>query len=127
MAFGSVNNTRRFHKSSCNPMIAEVCANPAIKNKVVLNIGDALNAIFEGGPFLKNYRNRWMEKSIFFGTDMVAMDAVGFDIIEKKRKEKRLPSLWSKHYKPYHIKTCGQKGIGEYRLSKIKHEVLNLG
>lgn len=127
LAFGAVNNTRRFHASSCNPMIAEVCSLPEIKNKTVLNIGDGLNAIFEGGPFLKSPRNRWMEKSIFFGTDMVAMDAVGLDIIEKKRKEKNLPSLWIKHYKPYHIKTAGLKGLGEHELSKIKHEFINLG
>jgi uncharacterized protein (DUF362 family) len=127
MAFGVVNNTRRFHASSCNPMIAEVCSHPVVKNKLVLNIGDALSAIYEGGPFLKNYRNKWMEKSIIFSTDMVAMDRVGLEIIEKKRKEKGLPSLWTKYYKPLHIKTSGLKGLGEHRLSKINHDILKLG
>jgi len=125
LAFGVVNNTRRFHALACDPMIADVCSHAVVKSKVVLNIGDALISIYEGGPFLYNRRNRWMEKSVFFGTDMVAMDSIGLNIIEKKRKEQGLPSLWTKRDKPVHLKTSFDRGIGEYRLEKITHDIIN--
>ena len=55
-------------------------------DKVVLNIVDGLRGCFDGGPganpqFLFNYN------TMLIGTDPVAVDRIGYDIVIKKRME----------------------------------------
>jgi hypothetical protein len=84
LAFGSVSNTGRLHEKLWNDTCAEVCAFAPIRDKVVLNITDALRGCFNGGPganpqFICNY-NR-----LLISTDPVAIDRIGYDIIAEKR------------------------------------------
>jgi hypothetical protein len=47
---------------------------------------DGLIGVYEGGPGSWNYTwGTWRRKSLFFATDPVAMDHVGWDIIDAKR------------------------------------------
>lgn len=86
LAYGSITNTARLHKiwhESC----AYVCAFPPIRDKVVLNIADGLIGCFDGGPsakpqFICNYN------MLIVGSDPVAVDRVGHDVIIAKRIEK---------------------------------------
>ncbi len=89
LAFGSVSNTGRLHEKLWNETCAEVCAFSPLRDKVVLNICDALRGCFNGGPganpqFICNY-NRLLVSS-----DPVAMDRIGYDIIAAKRIEEGL-------------------------------------
>ena len=84
LAFGSVSNTGRLHTKLWNDTCAEVCAFSPLRDKVVLNICDALRGCFNGGPaanpqFICNYN------SILVSSDPVAMDRIGYDIIAEKR------------------------------------------
>ena len=84
LAFGSVSNTGRLHTKLWNDTCAEVCAFAPLRDKVVLNICDALRGCFNGGPaanpqFICNYN------SILISSDPVAMDRIGYDIIAEKR------------------------------------------
>ncbi|MBS2209788.1 DUF362 domain-containing protein [Carboxylicivirga mesophila] len=84
LAYGSISNTGRLHKQLWSDTCAEVCAFPPIRDKVVLNIIDGLKGCFNGGPaanpqFICNYY------TIMAGTDPVAIDRIGHDIIVKKR------------------------------------------
>ncbi len=86
LAYGSITNTARLHKiwhESC----AYVCAFPPVRDKVVLNIADGLIGCFDGGPsakpqFICNYN------MLIVGSDPVAVDRVGHDVIIAKRIEK---------------------------------------
>jgi hypothetical protein len=86
LAYGSITNTARLHKiwhESC----AYVCAFPPVRDKVVLNIADGLIGCFDGGPsakpqFICNYN------MLIVGSDPVAVDRVGHDVIIAKRLEK---------------------------------------
>ncbi len=84
LAFGSVSNTGRLHTQLWNETCAEVCAFAPVRDKVVLNISDALRGCFNGGPaanpqFICNYN------SLLVSSDPVAMDRIGYDIIAAKR------------------------------------------
>lgn len=119
IAFGVVNNTARFHPSPyfCDPATAEVYAHPAVKDKVRLHILDALQASFADGPVDMKPRTIWKEERLFFGTDPVAIDRIGLDIIDKKRKEN---NYMPESHKAKHITTAGKKGLGIYDKNNIE-------
>jgi hypothetical protein len=84
LAFGSITNTGRLHKQLWHETCAEVCAFPPLRDKVVLNIVDGIKGCFNGGPaanpqFFTNY------KTILIGSDAVAVDRIGYDIVINKR------------------------------------------
>ncbi len=86
LAYGAITNTGRLHKPLWSETSAEVCAFPPIRDKLVLNIVDGLRGCYEGGPganpqFIYNY------KTMLIGTDPVAVDRVGYDIVIAKRME----------------------------------------
>jgi len=89
LAYGVVSNTSRLHKQLWHDTSAEVCAFPPVRDKVVLNIVDGIKGCFNGGPgadpkFFTNYY------SVLVGTDPVAVDRIGYDIVIKKRIEEKL-------------------------------------
>ena len=54
----------------------------------MLHICDGIVGVYEGGPGCWNRTwGAWQRKSLFFATDPVAMDHVGWDIIDAKRAE----------------------------------------
>lgn len=86
LAFGSISNTARLHKELWHETCAYVCAFPPLRDKVVLNIVDALKGCFDGGPeanpqFICQYN------ALLVGSDAVAVDSVGFDMVLAKRIE----------------------------------------
>lgn len=89
LAYGSISNTGRLHKQLWSETCAEVCAFPPLRDKVVLNIVDGIKGCYNGGPaanpqFITEY------KTILMGTDPVAVDRIGYDIILKKRIEENI-------------------------------------
>jgi len=84
LAFGSVSNTGRLHAKLWNETCAQVCAFAPVRDKVVLNIVDGIKGCFNGGPganpqFFCDYN------AIITGTDPVAVDRIGYDIVLAKR------------------------------------------
>jgi len=84
LAFGSVSNTGRLHAQLWNDTCAQVCAFAPIRDKVVLNIVDGIKGCFNGGPganpqFFCDYN------TIIAGSDPVAVDRIGYEIVLAKR------------------------------------------
>ena len=84
LSYGSLSNTSRLHKIWAKS-VAEPCAMPPIRDKVVLNIADGLRACYEGGPAADKPQYFWDANLLMFGTDPVAVDQVGHDIIVRQR------------------------------------------
>ena len=89
LAYGSITNTGRLHKQLWAETCAEVCAFPPLRDKVVLNIADGLKGCFNGGPganpqFFADF------KTVLIGTDPVAVDRIGYEIITKKRIDEKI-------------------------------------
>jgi len=84
LAFGAISNTMRLHQNLWHDTCAEVCAFPPLRDKVVLNIVDAMIGCFDGGPaanpqFICRY------DTLLAGTDPVAVDRIAYDIVLQKR------------------------------------------
>jgi uncharacterized protein (DUF362 family) len=84
LAYGSVSNTGRLHAKLWSETCAQVCAFAPLRDKVVLNIVDGIKGCFNGGPganpqFFCDYQ------TIITGTDPVAVDRIGYDIVLAKR------------------------------------------
>jgi hypothetical protein len=89
LAYGSITNTGRLHKQLWAETCAEVPAFPPLRDKVVLNIVDGIRGCYQGGPgadqqYICNFN------TLLVGTDPVAVDRIGYDIVIKKRIEQKI-------------------------------------
>ena len=133
LAYGISNNNSRFHKPAhIGPFIADFCAQPLVRKKVVLHLIDGLEGCYDRGPVPDSPRVLFSPKKIWLGTDPVALDAVGFRVIDAKRKEKGLPALkesegyWSGPRPVDHIELAAKKGGGTSDFDRIKIEKICL-
>lgn len=103
--FGAIHNPNKFHLNVGDPYIADVFSYPSIKNKVRLTICDATTAQYEGGPsFMPHWR--WNYSGLIIGTDPVALDYTGWQIIETERTKRGLKSLKEVGREPTYIATA---------------------
>ena len=117
LAFGSVDNTRRFHPSPLHgdPAIAEVFGHEILRDKVVLNIVDGLLASFDGGP-IYNAEGEWKYGGISVSRDPVALDQILLQSVGEKREEMDLPSITRLSN---HIRSAWRAGIGTNDLDEM--------
>jgi uncharacterized protein (DUF362 family) len=101
MSHGMNNNVARSHvgtlyrpggltstPNQCGTFIPTAVAQEPIRKKATLHILDGLIGVYEGGPGSWNATwATWRRQSLLFATDPVAMDVVGWDIIDTKRAQ----------------------------------------
>lgn len=161
MSHGLVNNVCRSHivtnnnrllrgatLNSCGNFIPSMVSLPPTRKKAVLQILDGLVGTYEGGPgnWNKSFAT-WQHKSLFFATDPVALDHIGWEIIDAKRAEEGWPGVASmglsastgvKEFggkpfpeqfhirQPEHIPLAATLGLGVFEREKIKHQRIDL-
>ena len=118
LAYGVVSNTSRLHKNLLAETTAEVCAFPPVRDKLVLNIVDGLRGCFNGGPganpqFIINYN------TLLIGTDPVAVDSVGYDIVIKRRIKEGIQKEDSPKGRKF-LDLAADLKLGEADLEKIQ-------
>ena len=91
LSYGSLSNTSRLHKLWMQS-VAEPCAFPVLRDKVVLNVVDGLQACYDGGPGA-NPKFIYDSRVMLFGTDPVAVDAVAHDFIVRERMARGVQQL----------------------------------
>ncbi|TKJ40461.1 hypothetical protein CEE37_09100 [candidate division LCP-89 bacterium B3_LCP] len=116
--FGAIHNPNKYHPNRGDPYVADLYSHPDIGGKVRMTIVDALEVQPEGGP---PYQPEWVEKygGLLTGNDPVALDRVGWDIIEKRRNQRGLPSLKEANREPTYIHTAADLNLGVDDLSAI--------
>ena len=166
LSHGSVNNVARSHITSfkpesgyyhgvtinqCGEFIPAAVSLPPIRQKAVLQILDGLLGTWEGGPGIWNKTfATWEYRSLLFATDPVALDHVGWKIIDAKRAEEGWPSVarmglegeyrmvdWKDDIKapseqfemrqPEHIPLAATLGLGIFDPKRIEHRKVDLG
>lgn len=87
VSVSAVDNHRRFVSEDFHfdPGVAEMCARPPVRDKLVLNILDALVAQYAGGPKFQPEAS-WTPGEIYLSRDPVALDALGLEAMETQRK-----------------------------------------
>ena len=110
LGYGVITNTSRLHATLWAETSAHVCAFPPVRDKVVLNIADGIKGCYDGGPganpqFITDYR------MLLLGTDPVAVDMTGYDIIIGKRIEMGRQDSFSEAGERQ-MKLAGELGLG---------------
>jgi uncharacterized protein (DUF362 family) len=83
---GWTSEAAEYGPNQCNTFIPTAVNQELMRQKATLHIMDGLIGVYEGGPGGWNASwGTWRYKSLFFATDPVAMDHVGWDIIDAKR------------------------------------------
>jgi uncharacterized protein (DUF362 family) len=131
LSHGLVNNVSRSHSSpslnACNAFIPAVVAMPVIRNKAVLHILDGVKGVYHGGPFSRP-QFVWEHSTLYFATDPVALDHIGWDVIDAKRVSVGMNKLVESptdqfstfvHRQPEHVEIAGALGLGEWDRAKI--------
>jgi uncharacterized protein (DUF362 family) len=117
--FGAIHNPNKYHDFNCNPFVAELFETSPIKGKHKLTVLDSLVVQYHRGP---SYHARWAEKyeALIFGLDPVAIDYVGWQLIEKFRAKAGLPSLKEEKRAPAYLKTAEKMGLGKANPEEIR-------
>ena len=103
--YGVIHNPNKCHPNGCDPYVADLNMMPAIRTKMRLTICDATTACYEGGPGYKP-QYAWQENAVILSQDPVALDYTGWQIIERKRAEKKLKTLEAENRLPRYIATA---------------------
>jgi len=163
LSHGSVNNVARSHiitgqpgkiergktLNQCGTFIPAIVSLPAIRQKAVLQILDGLVGTWEGGPGTWNRTfATWNYNSLFFATDPVALDHVGWEVIDRKRAAEGWPGVAQMglegHWRPIdvngrsvpseqfhmrqpeHVALAATLGLGVFERKAIRHERIDL-
>ena len=131
LSHGLVNNVSRSHTSPtlnvCGAFIPAVVSLPVIRNKAVLHILDGIRALYHGGPFARP-PYVWEHRTLYFATDPVAIDRVGWKEIDRKRAEVGMkpiadakPDAVSSflNRQPEHVEIAGALGLGVWEERRI--------
>jgi hypothetical protein len=109
--YGAIYNPNKFHLNNCDPYVAELCTHPMIKDKLRLIVCDASRVQVNNGPaFYPQYA--WEYGGILVSRDPVALDYIGWQIIEERRKEIGLKSLKAVGREPKYILTAARLKLG---------------
>jgi uncharacterized protein (DUF362 family) len=131
LSHGLVNNVWRSHATStlnvCGAFIPAVVNIPVIRQKTVLHILDGIKGLYHGGPGA-DPRFVWENKTLYFATDPVALDRIGWKIIDEKRLQAGMrpvaEATIDRHTtyfrrQPEHIEIAAALGLGEWDEKRI--------
>jgi uncharacterized protein (DUF362 family) len=131
LSHGLFNNVSRSHGTvslnACNAFIPAAVSQPMVRNKAVLHILDGVKGVYHGGPSARP-QFVFEHNTLYFATDPVALDHIGWEVIDAKRVAagmKKLvedpPDKFSTfvHRQPEHVEIAGAMGLGEWNRDKI--------
>lgn len=110
--YGVIHNPNKFHPNGCDPYVADVNMLREIRTRLRLTVCDATTACYEGGPAFKP-EFTWRANALIAAEDPVALDTIGWQMIEQKRAEKGLKTLEAEGRAPRYIATAAD---AEHRL-----------
>lgn len=117
--FGLIHNPNKYHMNNCDPYLADLFSLPLVKRKNVLTICDATRIQYDGGPgFVPYYIVE--PGTIMVAFDPVAMDAVGYSMLDDYRKRHDLKPLSQIGREPTWLKTAEKAKIGTADLDHIE-------
>jgi len=120
MTHGCTINPHDFHIHHASPQIAQMYAQDVIKSRVRLCITDGFKVMADGGPLWKRPEMVKPHEAVYVSTDPVAMDTIGWDVVEKLRADLKLKSLTEAGREPAYIKAAADLGLGIHDRAKIQ-------
>jgi uncharacterized protein (DUF362 family) len=123
---GSTINPHAFHEHNASPQIASLYAQDVVKSRVRLHIVDGYKLIYDEGPLDTNKKRRVPHEAVYATTDPVAMDIVGWAVVEEWRKNNGLPTLKEAGREPTYIRIAGDMGLGVADKNRISMREVTL-
>jgi hypothetical protein len=120
MTHGSIINPHEHHAHHASPQIAVLYAHEIMTSRVRLHITDGFKIIYDQGPLDKNPKRRIPHGAVYVSTDPVAMDTMGWQVIEQARQENGLKSLTRAGREPTYIAKASDLGLGVHDKNKIR-------
>lgn len=121
--YGAIFNPNKYHGNGCNPFVADLCTHPLIRDKLRLVVLDASRLQLQNGPaFFHRYAMEY--GGLVLGTDPVAVDTVGWHIVDRERVKKGLKTLKQVNRLPGYIATAEKRGLGHMQGAYIDRIIL---
>ena len=120
--------------NACGAFIPAVVALPVIRNKTVLHILDGVKGLYHGGPGARP-QYVWEHKTLYFATDPVALDRIGWRVLDRQRHSVGMKPIAEDapdkvstflRRQPEHVEIAGALGLGEWDESKIDLRAVRL-
>jgi uncharacterized protein (DUF362 family) len=112
MTHGCSVNPQDFHDHHASPQIAILSAQDILRTRLRLNIIDGFKLMAHGGPLYKQPQYVVPHEAVYVSTDPVAVDAIGWDLVEKARASFHLKSLTDEGRPPAYIRAAADLGVG---------------
>jgi uncharacterized protein (DUF362 family) len=109
--YGVVNNPNKLHADACAPYVPHLVAHPLIHDKLRLSLVDASMGQCHGGPG-RAPRWAWPFEGFLASTDPVALDVIGWRILDARRKEVGLKPVKDEGREPRYIADAAKLGLG---------------
>jgi len=122
--FGAIHNPNKYHDNHCDPYIADVCAQAPIRSRLRLVLCDAGRPQVQGGPAPRP-KWQWPYGGLILSTDPVAADAVGREILLRKRAAVGMKPLEADGRPVRYLASGAARGLGTADLGRI--EVVSIG
>jgi hypothetical protein len=123
---GNVNNPHDHHAHNASPQIAMLYNHPIVTSRVRLQITDAFKVIYDRGPLDRDPKTRIPHGAVYVSTDPVAMEALGYKVIDDERKARGLKSLKDSKREPTYIRVASELGLGVADLNAIRMKSLEI-
>lgn len=117
--FGAVNNPNRLHEDGCQPFVPHLVASPPIRSRLRLTVLDGCTGQCHGGP-ARSPRWVWPYEGFLVSTDPVAVDAVGCDVLDERRREVGLRTLAEEGRAPRYVAESAKLGLGVADRARIE-------
>jgi uncharacterized protein (DUF362 family) len=119
MTHGCNVNPQDFHDHHASPQIAILSAQDVLRTRIRLNIADGFKIMAHGGPLYKHPEYIVPHEAVYVSTDPVAIDQIGWGLVEKARTKFGLKSLTDEGRPPAYIRAAADLGVGIADPSKI--------
>jgi len=116
---GATINPQAFHDHNASPQIAQLYAQDVVKSRVRLHIIDGYKIIYDEGPLDTNKKRRIPHEAVYASTDPVAMDVLGWAVVEEHRKNNGLPTLKEAGREPTYLKVASELGLGVFDKNRV--------
>jgi uncharacterized protein (DUF362 family) len=112
MTHGCSVNPQDFHDHHASPQIAILSAQDVLRSRLRLCILDGFKLMAHGGPLYKQPQYVRPHEAVYVSTDPVALDSIGWGIVEKARADFHLKSLTEEGRPPAYIRAAADLGVG---------------
>ncbi len=116
-----IRRPARFYRQGLHEAIVAICSDAQILSKIKLTLVNALRVLFDGGPVVSPDSLAY-DHSVWASTDMVAIDRLALEWIERRRRQAELKTLEQVGRPARFLQIAAGKGLGQADLRRIRWE-----